>query len=245
MSATSTNFRVNPYRFSADPTAMVDFLEALGMERVEAVAGNHFVLLAAGAGYVAVHDAAESETQAEPGETQFAFLAADVDESGYQEGVAAPRGGGIWITESSPEITGWKAANTAGFAELVVTPVWYTNDMAEDAAFFSRFGFAAQPGGSEWWTALNAGTSSGVIGLHKQGDEIVTRDTPGSPLEAVSLISLGFETSEDLGTMVDRLKAAGYDAEVVTTEGLGDAVHVTDPDGQKLQIHPHQTADAV
>lgn len=37
--------------------------------------------------------------------------------------------------------------------------------------------------------------------------------------------------------MVDRLVAAGHDARIVTDENA-TKVHVTDPDGQHLEVHP-------
>jgi hypothetical protein len=51
-------------------------------------------------------------------------------------------------------------------------------------------------------------------------------------------VELGFETTEDLTQLVERLRGAGYtDAVVAEHHGLV-RVQVTDPDGQRLEIHP-------
>ena len=56
-------------------------------------------------------------------------------------------------------------------------------------------------------------------------------------------VRLGFETSQDLAELASRLRAAGHRAEVV--DGAVRSVHVTDPDGQHLEIHPRPAAGAV
>ena len=65
-----------------------------------------------------------------------------------------------------------------------------------------------------------------------------TRPTSSEYGEALQ-VRLGFSTTEDLTALADRLTAAGYEARVVEGEGIR-AVHVIDPDGVELEIHPHQ-----
>lgn len=52
----------------------------------------------------------------------------------------------------------------------------------------------------------------------------------------MALVRLGFETTEELGALAERLRGAGYEARVVENEVR--SVHVTDPDGMQLEIHP-------
>lgn len=71
---------VRPVRFTAELPAMREFLVALGLApRVEARRGG-WLDLAAGAGMVALHDAATSDTGGTPGETRLSFEVDDFDE---------------------------------------------------------------------------------------------------------------------------------------------------------------------
>ena len=79
---------------------------------------------------------------------------------------------------------------------------------------------------------------AGVIGLHRAEDPVVVVDAPDNPVGGNRVVGLGFETTHDLESVAARPVAAGYDARVVDEHGLR-AIHVTDPDGQHLEIHPH------
>lgn len=73
--------------------------------------------------------------------------------------------------------------------------------------------------------------------LRLPGAEVERARDVGSELGPSLLVRLGLETSEDLTALAERLTAAGYEARVVEEHGLR-AVHLTDPDGEHLEIHP-------
>ncbi len=52
----------------------------------------------------------------------------------------------------------------------------------------------------------------------------------------MALVSLGFQATEPLTELAERLTAAGYPAEICS--GDNPKVVVTDPDGQRLEVHP-------
>src|SRR5699024_1739970 len=79
--------------------------------------------------------------------------------------------------------------------------------------------------------------SSGVIGLHKpMPGEVPHAATPAPFAERTSTVRLGFQTSEELEALAERLDRAGYPARVVSEQVT--AVYVVDPDGCELEIHP-------
>lgn len=89
------------------------------------------------------------------------------------------------------------------------------------------------------WLELHGPEGAGIIGLHApMGEGERTRlASPEMPdLPPTLQVHLGFETSEDLGELARRLRNAGYEASLV--EGAVRAVHVLDPDGITVEIHP-------
>lgn len=248
-------FAVNPYRFSDDPAAMVAFLETLGMRKVITTASDSFALLRAGAGWVGVHAAGFRPEGTPAGETQLVLLtrsaveAADQlrargvtatvwDESyGRHAGVVDPTGGGVWINEYLEDLYGYLEHDDAPDQALSVTMVRPSADGAADRAFFGLFGFEPEDGGNQWWQALSASAGSGAIGLHHPMPGEEPNSATRAPFaERTATARLGLRTTEDLPRLAERLTRAGYAARVVT----GDlrAVHVQDPDGCEVEIHP-------
>lgn len=250
-----TTFTITPYRFTHDVPRLVAFLEAVGLRRSVTTAGLGFaVMVAEHGGAVGVHQAGDAETGASAGETQLVFSVDSADDAartlrqygldaitwdesyGRHAGVLDPTGGGIWINEEQDRY-GYQSHDVAPGGGAAVTAVRYSTDMAADEAFFAAFGLARHGHGDEWWTPLT-GDAVGILGLHKpSGDEPPYRATPGAPLPTVSLVSLGFETTRDLAELAAVLTDAGFPAEVVTDEAA-TKVHVTDPDGCHVEIHP-------
>lgn len=256
-------FTVFPLRFTADPAALISFLRTLGMAPLITTEGDGFAdLVAGGGGRVMVHAAgAASATGAPAGETQLstAVAAADAaaehlrgmdlevavwDESyGLQGNITGPHGEAVGINEDQEDHYGYLAHDGTGADErLSVTAVRASADGPQrerDVEFFAALGFTPVDGGDHWYRAL-ANPGLGAIGLHEPADgEVAHRpgDDPGHPGLQVSLVRLGFETSEDLEALAERLDAAGHGARVVTGDGVR-SVHVTDPDGQHVEIHP-------
>src|SRR5699024_2163768 len=246
---------VNPYRFSDDPPAMVDILEERGMRKAVTTSGDWFGLLRAGAGWVGVHRASTEPGGSPAGQTQFVLLAGDArsaadlleelgvpatvwDESyGRHAGVVDPAGGGVWINEHQADLYGYIGHDGEADPGLSVTMVRASADREADRAFFARFGFVPEPGGNEWWQALRASEYSGVIGLHKPMPGEVTHAAPPAPFAArTSTVRLGFQTSENLEALAERLDRPGYPARVVS--GRVTAVYVGLRNGCELEIYP-------
>lgn len=246
-----TAFSVNPFRFTADPEAMRRFLETLGLVPRFA-SGIGYVLLEAGSGWVGVHPADLSATQADPGETQLALLSLEDDaedaaeamkdlglkarlwdeEFGQQAGVIGPAGEGIWVNSKLKDTVGGGSPD----AGITVTAVRYSSDFDSDREFFTKLGFVEEEGGSEWWVSLTA-PGGGTVGLHKPSEgDAVARPNEHNPIGAVALADLSFTTTHPLEDLLARLTEAGYEAKIDEGETLR-AVHVVDPDGKTVQIH--------
>ena len=235
--------RVLPYRFTDDPAAMVAFLQVLGLAR-EVSAPTGFTVLGAAHGGIGVHPA----TGALVGETHLVLEVPDVasleglegittwDEAwGRQAGTTDPLGGGIWIDEVQTDLYGYQGHDDVPRPGLVVDAIRFSTDFAADTAFFARFGLAPCGYHDEYWTPLMTTEGTGVLALHRNTGEPVTRPAEDNPVGAHALCILGFETTEPLGDVRRRLVEAGYPATV--SDGSRPAVHVVDPDGQEVQVH--------
>jgi hypothetical protein len=259
----SPSYTVFPMRFSAEPEAIIGFLEALGLQLVLDSESGTYAEFVAASGRVAVHDAADAAARVGPGDTSLNFSVADVDAAvaqlrgvglttsawdesyGRQGVVSTPGGSAIGLNpEGGRGRDGFRVHEQTVAASLDVVAVRYSSDFRADAAFFGSFGF--EPFGSlddPWWCELRAGRrQGGVIGLHAPNEN--ARANPPGPdahgaavTDRPALVRLGFETSEPLDALAARLQAAGYRASVAEDEA-GTKVVVTDPDGQDLEIHP-------
>ncbi|WP_193106249.1 VOC family protein [Brachybacterium sp. FME24] len=255
-------FTVFPLRFTADPAALITFLRTLGMAPLITTEGDGFAdLVAGGGGRVMVHAAgAASATGAPAGETQLSMAVTAAgsaaeqlrsaglevavwDESyGLQGNITGPHGEAIGINEDQEDHYGYLAHSGAGADErLSVTAVRASADGPQrecDVEFFGALGFTPVDEGNHWYRAL-ANPGHGAIGLHEPADgEAAHRPggDPGHPELQVSLVRIGFETTEDLEALAERLSAAGYPARVVARDGVR-SVHVSDPDGEHVEIH--------
>lgn len=251
-------FTVYPLRFSKDAPTMIGFLRTLGMVPVVTTGTDSFAeLIAGGGGRVMVHTAEGSETGAPAGETQLCLSVAGTDDAaaslrerghavrvwdetyGRQGAVRGPRGEDIALNEHQQDLYGYVGHEGAGADDrLSVTAVRVSAagpDRERDIAFFADLGFAPVGEASTWWQALTA-PGAGTIGLHAPGGGDAFSRPSGTEFGDVALVRLGFETTEDLEALATRLTEAGYGARVVDEDVR--AVHVTDPDGQHLEIHP-------
>lgn len=237
--------RVLPYRFSNDPPAMVAFLETLGLAREVSAPDGGFAVLGAASGGIGVHHVSADNAA---GETHLVLEVASADDLaglegivvwdeawGKQAGITDPLGGGIWLDEVQTDLYGYVEHHGTPRDGLVVDAIRFSTDFAADQAFFARFGLLPAGHRDEYWTPLQASRESGTLALHRNTGEAVTRPAPDNPVGDHSLCILGFETSEPLAQVCERLVAAGHPATLV--EGPRRAVHVADPDGQEIQIH--------
>lgn len=250
---------VLPLRFSADAPAMIAFLRTLGMAAEVTTAGEDFAtLVAGGGGRVMVHGADGSETGAVPGETQLCLAVERTDEAadalaahdlevrvwdetyGRQGVVVGPCGETVSLNEQQRDLYGYEGHDGDGadprLAVCVVRSSEEGPEREADVRFFAALGFTPVGPGDRWWQAL-AAPGAGVVGLHApHPDAPAGQRATGTEFGDVALVRLGFETDEDLEQLAARLTAAGHPARVVREEVT--AVHVTDPDGLHLEIHP-------
>lgn len=185
------------------------------------------------------------------------------DESyGRQGMITGPDGEGVSLNEDQEDLYGYEGHDASPDPRLRVCAVLSSEDFGRDVRWFGRLGFA--PGAADGadgaeeddgaggpadeeiaaaehhgWLELRGPGSAGIIGLHAPmaGRERTRRASPEMPdLPPTLQVRLSFETSEDLGALAARLRAAGYDARLV--EGAVRALHVLDPDGIEVEIHP-------
>ena len=254
-----TTYSAMPLRYTSDPAALIRFLTHLGMARaVSAGPDNFAILVAGGGGRVMVHSVAGADADADPGETVLCFetkgaddaaddlsgrgLDIDVwDESyGRQAMATSPSGGAVWINEEMADLYGYEGPEgREPDPSLVVAAIYPTFDFDADRAFFERFGFTSDPGGNEWWEGMRS--NGGVVGLHKPEEGWTPLLESDDPRYRFPRIRLGLETSQPLEEVRDHLVAGGYPAEIVSAPEA-TKVHVTDPDGVVIEIHPVSVA---
>ncbi len=241
-STTTFDYRVSPYRFTDRPEEVRRFLEDIGLRPT--ISKDGYAVLRGTAGMVAVHPVASAVTTDRVTtsfclETDDARAAADTlaqeglttrwwDESfGRRAMVRAPEAE-ISLNEPMTDTYGYIDHRPddlqSGFAVEVVS-VLFTAQPDRWEAFFRRLGFAAVtsvPG----WRELRSSAASGVVGLHASEPDSPAPDDSG----------LSFKTSEPISDFVDRMRGLGYE---VTEEPEAQAPHVTvtDPDGERLEIH--------
>ena len=203
-------YTVFPMRFSAEPAAMIAFLEELGLRRVLDTEGGGYAEFVAASGRVAVHGVADA-APVTPGDTSLNLSVADVDPAlaqlrglglttsvlddsyGRRGVVSSPGGRAIGLyAEAEHARDGLRVHEQTVAASLDVVAVRYSSDFRADAAFFGSFGFEPfGPLDDPWWCALRAGRrQGGVIGLHAPSEH--STDAPAdAPTEASTEVSSG------------------------------------------------------
>lgn len=251
-----SSLAVYPLRFTGDAPAMIAFLRTLGMTPAVTAGEDSFGHLVAGAGHVMVHAVTGAATGARPGDTDLCLAvgttdeaAADLRDAGFEVDVwdetygrqgllEGPAGETVALNEQQQDLYGYQGHETSGAdRRLSVTAVLSSADFERDAAWAARLGFVAEEPSDHGFRALRGSGAAGVIGLHGPADGDRRTRVTGSEFGDMLQVRLGFETSEDLQELAARLSGAGHPAEVVDS-GTARSVHVTDPDGQHLEIHP-------
>jgi hypothetical protein len=224
---------VRPLRYTDDIAAMRGFLELLGMSsRVESDRGG-WVTMVSGAGLVALHDAATSTTGGKPGRTALSFEGSDLEalagrlsDGGWDDAaiwdeaygrvlsVTDPDAEALWV-DSHDDDYGFRVRDPERDPRWSVMPVRSTPKVEEYARFLGCFGLPPYAGPP-------APTLGGHVGL------VRIESGAGS-------VRLGFATEEPPADVADRLRSAGYaDAEVEAS-----VLSVTDPDGERVVVHPY------
>jgi predicted enzyme related to lactoylglutathione lyase len=209
--------------------------------------------LAAGGGRVALHEAATSTTGGQPGQTRLCFEAADITalagrlEEAAVAGVTIydeaygrvltcedPEGAVISVDEVAEDLYGYQLRAESGTPEsLRVMPVRFADPAGPYGRFLQALGLEPAGDINPFYVSFLAdGGTQGQVGVHRVfGDELpVVPGGGGAPVQ------LTFESGEPLDQLAARLAAAGFDPGIVK-EDFGSLLHVTDPDGQVVQVH--------
>lgn len=240
---------VAPLRFTEDVQAMRSFLELLGLRsRIESESGS-WVDMVAGAGLVALHSAATSDTGGKPGETRLVFEAEDLpalagqlnkagvaDVSIFDEAYGRslsctdPLGESVVVNGRQDDLYGYRLHDAKPDVRWRVMPVRFTDPMAGYVDFLEALGLAVQGERDDYFTICAGSGDTGQVGVHYVGNDEL-------PLVAgPAAVHLTFETTEPLDQVAARLSRHGLDA-AVEREDFGAVLFVTDPDGRPCQVH--------
>lgn len=249
-------FTVFPLRFTRDPRALIAFLRTLGMAPVITAGDDGFGDLVAGAGRVMVHSVHGAESGAAHGDTDLCLAVPDAEQAvqdlagtgievtvwdesyGRQGRLDGPAGEGVSLNEHQSDLYGYQGHDpSTGDPRLSVTAVVMSDDFARDAAWFARLGFVGEDAGEQGWRELHGPGRAGTIGLHRPGPEDRRTRPAGDGFGDCLQVRIGFSTTEPLDALAERLTAAGHPAQLVEEGGVR-SVHVRDPDGLAMEIHP-------
>lgn len=254
---TDIAFAVLPLRFSERSDAMDAFLRLLGMAPVVTAPGGGFaVLVAGGGGRVMVHGVDSAQSGPAAGTTDLCLATEDTDRAaaalraagrqvrvwdesyGRKGALLGAAGEEIALNETQRDLYGYEGHDGADAdPRLTVVAVRPTDDIEADVASFAALGFVPRGDAAPGWCPVQGAAGTGIIGLHRPAPgEQCSRDT-GSEFGRAAAARIGFETSEDLGRLAARLRDAGHPVELREGGGAG-ALHVADPDGVVVEIHP-------
>jgi Ribbon-helix-helix protein, copG family len=250
----ATQLVVRPLRFTDNVKQMQQFLEVLGLRpRVESQ-GGEWVDMVCGAGMVALHSAASSDSGGLRGQTRLSFEADDVDllarrlsdagvpdVSVYDESYGRvlsctdPLGDELHIDERNSDLYGYVLHPMAPPSSLRVSPVRFTDPPGPYGRFLEALGLTRRGPGDEWSVTYAAeGGDHGLVGLHRPPDE-ADAVIPGV-VKGETSVKLNFESPEPVEELAARLQERGFDAQSCH-ESFGSFVSVVDPDGQQVQVH--------
>ena len=244
-----TDLVVSPYRFSDRPGELIDFLELLGLTVV--IRRDDFAVLQGHSGRVAVHPLAGADSVTElitslvleaPDAVAAAeqLTAAGLEASwwdeawGHQARVAGPTGL-ISLNSAMADFHGYQVSDQVSDvapSPIEVVAVVFTPDLDAMSDFFTPLGFASGADQAPGWRPLRTEDGRGVIGAH-------LADRPGLDQNGYITAALGFETTESLPQLAERMRTAGHPVEVVRDDVGGlERIDVTDPDGELIKIQP-------
>lgn len=244
---------VRPVRFTDRLPEMKHFLEVIGLRPWIVAGGGGWADMSCAAGRVALHDAS-SDSGGLPGQTTLSFEADDIivlarqltgagvpDVTVYDEAYGRvltcrdPVGATVAIDERATDLYGYQWRAEADVEQsLRVMPVRFADPAGPYGGFLRALGL--RPAGEVnpyYVNFLAADGSQGQVGVHYVfGEALPIVASEGQPA-----VQLTFESAEPLEQLAARLAAAGYEPGI-RSEDFGSLLHVTDPDGQEVQVHP-------
>ncbi len=240
---------VSPLRFTADIDAMRRFLELLGLRsRIESESGG-WLDMVAGAGMVALHSAATSDSGGKAGETRLCFEAEDlstlaarllergvrdvaIHDEAYGRSLTCtdPIGDPVSVNGRSDDLYGYRLHQATPDERCKVMPVRFTEPQGPYASFLEALSLTRQGEPNDDYLVYAGSGDTGKVGLH----QVYADELPIVPGPAA--VHLTFETTEPLDEVAERLQGHGFDA-TVTREDFGSMLSVTDPDGRECQVH--------
>lgn len=227
-------------RYTDNLPAMREFLELLGLS--PAVVSSGWIDLHAGAGRVWLHAASNADSPSAPGQTNLCFESTDlrglaeqlgstyIDETfGASLMITDPLGDEVQVNSVHTDTYGYQTHQPQPDDTTRVVPVRFTDHVGPYAGFLESLGLhRSNNTAGEDYAEFSAGTGS--VGLHV-ADGRALIGTHGA------LVSLSLTTGRDLDVLAKTLREHGHpDAGIVEDDTLR-SVHVTDPDGQQMQIH--------
>lgn len=246
-----------PLRFSADPVAMIDFYTRLGLHQSLSHDTGTFATFVGRSGTLGVHDARTTTAGAVAGHAALNLATEDLesaaaelrsighevllwDETYGQQGAVTARDGrtiGLNQERQQDLYGGYHEHRDPGVPSLDVVAVCPNPDVRAEAAWFASFGFVASSYDDPWWIGLRAGAGSGVLGINAGEVEHRAPRPADDLLGPAYEVRIGFETSEPLAQLDERLRGAGLEPTMIS-DGPTPRIVLTDPDGDDVQIHP-------
>lgn len=242
------DFFVLPVRRCADVARMVDFFTAVGLVRRD-LADDHVDqygatgrvrLMEAGGGfspgetYLHLHAGSVEDAVDVADSSDLEYLVWE-EEAGQVAGVEGPHGEWMSILDGVGTPIPDEGEPRPGIGVSAIRP---SPDFTRDREFFAHFGFDPGPDANPWFEALRGPGSAGTIGLHHAPEGTpVHREAREDVRNRLPLVTIGLTTTEVLEDFADRMVGAGYEARVVEAGGLRK-VHVIDPDGVEIEVHP-------
>lgn len=176
---------VRPVRFTATSRQCAGSSRCSACARIESERGG-WVDMVAGAGMVALHSAADSDTGGEPGETRLSFEADDLaalsarlkaggtklvvvhDESyGQVLSCQDPIGDTVWVDGRSEDLYGYRLHQATPDERCKVMPVRFTEPQGSYAGFLEALGLARLGAPDDFYAILSGPGDCGQVGLHR------------------------------------------------------------------------------
>lgn len=227
-------------RYTDNLPAMREFLELLGLS--PAVVSSGWIDLHAGAGRVWLHAASNSDSPSAPGQTNLCFESTDlrglaeqigttyVDETfGASLMLTDPLGDEVQINSVHTDTYGYETCQPQPDEGTSVVAVRFTDPTGSYVGFLESLGLSHANGAAgEGYAEFSAGTGS--VGLHVD-------DGSALPGTFAARVKLALRTTQDLDVVAKVLQDQGHGDACVVEEDSLRSVHVTDPDGQPMEIH--------